>query len=382
MATQDPMKAPPNQRANVFFALGVFAAASIPRLLLVQFFPWFEGDGTVYVAVARNILENACVSMSDPQSAACVPHWGGNQPPGYPAFIAVAWKLTSGAAASPLIIQTLVFSAAATYLALVTKNAHGRVAGIFVAAVVALSPTLIAWPRMLLTETLAIAAALWVFASLLRSLNTNRMRFSELGIACAAGLFIRYDFILVLFPIVAVAFSIHSFKAALWRAAVLIMIVAIPAGIWTSRNLAAGLSAVRPGAFTVSGAGAPEGVEAWVKSWTLYQYDLPIGLWPLLTESYQEIHPPDRAYMNDVHRQQTLAALAELSSLTPGQPVPQGLYDRFAAFAADRRVARRAEQWVPYPVIRGVAVWANPFASMGWPVEIDAEARGRCPYLC
>ena len=100
MATQDPMKAPPNQRANVFFALGVFAAASIPRLLLVQFFPWFEGDGTVYVAVARNILENACVSMSDPQSAACVPHWGGNQPPGYPAFIAVAWKLTSGAAAS------------------------------------------------------------------------------------------------------------------------------------------------------------------------------------------------------------------------------------------------------------------------------------------
>ena len=73
MATQDPMKAPPNQRANVFFALGVFAAASIPRLLLVQFFPWFEGDGTVYVAVARNILENACVSMSDPKAQRACP---------------------------------------------------------------------------------------------------------------------------------------------------------------------------------------------------------------------------------------------------------------------------------------------------------------------
>jgi hypothetical protein len=149
--------------------------------------------------------------------------------------------------------------------------------------------------------------------------------------------------------------------------------VTIPAGAWTARNLAAGLTAFpRPGAFTQSGAGAPEGVEAWVKSWTIYQYDLPVGLCPILTENYPEIRPPDRAFISESNRLTTSEALSELAALEPGQRVPRELDDRFATIAADRRKERWVEQLLYFPLIRGAAVWANPFASMGWPAEIDA----------
>ena len=64
------------------------------------------------------------------------------------------------------------------------------------------------------TETLSIAAVLWVFASLLRSINNGRFHFAEIGVACVVGIFIRYDFILILFPVAAAAFFIHPWRPA------------------------------------------------------------------------------------------------------------------------------------------------------------------------
>src|SRR5688572_23607119 len=85
-----------------------FGVALLPRLLLILFTPATEGDGDVYGLVAENILRNGCVSMSDPTTAACIPHWGGNQPPGYPLMIALAWGLSGHAPIAPLVLQSLL----------------------------------------------------------------------------------------------------------------------------------------------------------------------------------------------------------------------------------------------------------------------------------
>ena len=74
--------------------LVVFFIAVVPRILVGALYPYIFGDwDTVYKFVAENILINHCVSQSLPSSGLCVPHWGGNQLPGFPFFAAVVWAV-------------------------------------------------------------------------------------------------------------------------------------------------------------------------------------------------------------------------------------------------------------------------------------------------
>ncbi|MBT5399653.1 hypothetical protein HOL24_03820, partial [bacterium] len=62
--------------------------AIFTRLIFVFFFPDGGGDWDIYSTVAENILNGCGVSLSNPESGECVPHFGGNQLPGFPAFVA------------------------------------------------------------------------------------------------------------------------------------------------------------------------------------------------------------------------------------------------------------------------------------------------------
>ena len=79
------------------------------RVVIVLFGPWAEGDALVYADVARNILHNGCVSVDKAVSLRCNPHWGGNQLPGYPAFLAATWFLFGENMTAPLLVQSLGF---------------------------------------------------------------------------------------------------------------------------------------------------------------------------------------------------------------------------------------------------------------------------------
>jgi hypothetical protein len=348
----------------------VALATVLPRLIFIWAAPALQGDGATYAIVALNILHNGCVSMSDPALGACVPHWGGNQLPGYPAFIALAWFLTGEWSPAPLIAQTLAYGGAAAYLVgAVIRGGGGMRGALMVGAVLVLSPTLVAWPRVLLTETLAAAGALWVLAVILRSIADGKLRMVELGLVFAVGIFVRYDFALLAVPIAIAGFYLHTPSQALRRGAVVALIAAIPFGAWAGRNMAVGIAPVQPFGMTTSGDPAPSGTLDWMGTWITGPYDLPISIWPALTGDYQSIVPPDRAFASAAERETAIGLVADLIRSGHG-PVPQNIDDAFANLAKAKRRADPLWQRLGLPLRRAGEMWLSPFPSLGWPGEI------------
>ena len=66
----------------IFFFVILF-----PRIGFIFLFPETGGDYEIYTTVAKNILKGCGVSLSNPLTNDCVPHFGGNHGPGYPFFI-------------------------------------------------------------------------------------------------------------------------------------------------------------------------------------------------------------------------------------------------------------------------------------------------------
>jgi hypothetical protein len=356
--------------APFWLLIAVALAAIALRLIFIWGAPAIEGDGVVYTTVALNILRNGCVSLSDPTLGACIPHWGGNQLPGYPTFIALSWALTDDWVRAPLVAQSIAFGVAAAYVvkALMLSGNGLRVAMVASAVLVA-SPTQIAWPRMLLTETLAAAAALWILAATIRSLSEGRFRTIEIGIAFAIGFFIRYDFIFLAVPIAVLAFYLHAPTQALRRGITVALIAAIPFGAWTMRNAAVGLSPLPPSFLDSNGHALPSGVLRWIGTWVVSPYDLPISVWPLATGEYASIQPPDRAFANPSEREAVAGLLAKLGPTRVG-PMPPQIDASFADLAEVRRRDFPVQQRVGLPLRRAAELWLSPLPSMGWPGEI------------
>lgn len=347
-------------------------AAVAPRLTFVWAAPAMEGDGQVYATVALNILHNGCVSLSDPALGGCAPHWGGNQLPGYPAFIALSWLLTGEWVLAPLVAQSLVFGVATAYVvrALLLAGSSLRVA-VLAAAVLALSPTLAAWPRMLLTETLAVAAALWLLAALIRSIAEGRIRTIELGLAFAVGFFIRYDFALLAVPAALAGLYLHRPAEAIRRGTAIALIVAIPFGAWTLRSVAAGLPPLPPFGLTSAGEPLAPGVLRWMGTWVVSPYDLPNSVWPFVTGDYQNIQPPDRAFA-DPDEQKAAAELLDQLAQSGAGPVPPDIDAAFYRLAEARLRDAPIRQRVGLPLRRAAEMWLSPLPSMGWPGEVGA----------
>ena len=350
-----------SKRALGLLAVAVAVAVAAPRLVLVLLAPLADGDGAIYGRVAHNILHHGCVSLSNVAGGACAPHWGGNQLPGYPAFIAAAWMVAGESIRSALVAQTLAFAVAAAYFVEVQRRSGAsRTVLAAVVAVLSLSPALVAWPRMLLTETLAAAMALWLLAALTRSLAEGRVRVAELGLALAVAVFVRANMVLFLVPIALLAAHLHGRKAAT-HVAVIAVFVATPVAGWAWRNVNAGIGAVPPLSIMSDGSPAPTGVLRWMGTWVSSQYDLPHSVWPLLGGSFFQIGVP--ASHRDIAGPLVAALVAGVPNVDPE------LDRQFAALAKARRAADPVQLNVVLPLRRAVSLWLNPFASMGMPAE-------------
>ena len=78
---------------NNHIFLFIFFLSFLSRLIFVIFFPETGGDSEIFITVAKNILRGCGVSLSDPASNECIPHFGGNHGPGYDIFMASVWYL-------------------------------------------------------------------------------------------------------------------------------------------------------------------------------------------------------------------------------------------------------------------------------------------------
>jgi hypothetical protein len=356
------------RRNNVAMAVAVFLIAATPRVLLALMHPVQSPDGTIYLNVALNMIWNGCVSMSDAITGVCIPHWGGNHLPGYPAFIAAL-----GADISlVLIVQALLVAGAIAWLAVQVGHWTGKpMYGAFAAMFVALSPIHLAWTRFLLPDALTVAVIIWILAEIIRGFRNKQLPILSLGLALSAACWLRYDGVLVCFAVAAGGFYIHAPKEALKRGFLIAMIVATPLVGWSLRSAALGLSWFPQPRFMYDGSYTPGGFLAWGGTWIT---NLPQGAgfgYNLGTKSYDRILiDTSVAYSGPNERAKVEKLMGELIRFT-NQDFPRQLDEQFLSLARERRTAEPFNVWIVVPLKRALSFWLSPVASMGWPLEIS-----------
>jgi 4-amino-4-deoxy-L-arabinose transferase-like glycosyltransferase len=352
----------------------VLGAALAARLAFIYGAPALGGDWDIYQRVALNMLRGCGVSLSDPAGEACVPHFGGNQLPGYPAFVALGFALAGPSEAALRVLQALLGTAAIGYLMLAVRRLTASDAMALAAGLVlALSPLAVAWPRFLVTEALALASTTWVLAELIRSLAERRLRVVPLALALAVAIFLRTDSVLLAAPVALAGFMVERPAETIRHGALLALLVALPLAAWTARNVAVGLPSLMPPPMTMpDGSRAPVGYLAWGRTWLADEYQRAGWGYPVNRFAYANIAIDAAAYDDAAERSRVEALLAALRR-HGGRAFPVEIDDAFQALADERTARAPLRTWLWLPLRRAWWLWTNPFSSHGWPTELPAS---------
>ena len=354
----------PNKIIRSYILIALIA--SFPCVFFIFAFPEYGGDSRVYALVANNILNGCGVAISELGSDICVPHFGGNQGPGYPAFIALIWSLSGHSDLAVRLVQAMLYIMSIVY---VVNSIHHYTSSLkkalIVGLVLAISPLHVAWPRFIFTETLALAGTLWVFAELIISLHNRKLRILPIGIALICVTFIRLDAILLVLPVAITAFIIHKPLDAVKRGLVVGMILAVPWCGWLVRNAHVGLENVLTPVAVSLNEKAP-GMFSWVRVWSTNQYSS-IGVhFPVYNGSYDKISVDEKAYSTPNERELVTALLKELQTYK-NKPFPHHIDSKFSLLAKSRIKTDPFEYFIAVPIKRIFNFWVNPNAGYGWP---------------
>jgi hypothetical protein len=187
----------------VFSLVFLFVLILVVRLIIPG--PITEIDSNTYAELGRNLVQFHCFGWVDEATGACSSIWG-YQPPGYSLLVGAIQTGSAKGLYYVVLIQIVIFAIAATYALWAAYSWHKSLTVLLIAgALLALSPATIAWPRWVMTETLAAASILWVFAEIFRSLALQRLRIAQLSLAVATATLVRWDQVWLLVPAAACA---------------------------------------------------------------------------------------------------------------------------------------------------------------------------------
>jgi hypothetical protein len=355
-----------------WLAFGVFAATMITRLPLAVYAPVISPDGNATILVAKNIFLNACISLSDPLTAACRPHWGGNHLPGYPLFVGLVRQLFSHDAGAVTVTQTILVALSGSWLVV----ALGRLIlcpGIAFGAVLVtvLSPVQIAWVRFVLPDALFVATTLWLFAELCRSLSGRKLKIISVGLALLAACMLRYDAVVLAVPVAIVGLHLHDTRIALLRGFLVFLIVAVPVSGFLVRNVSQGL-ALLPNPFMPDGYETPQGYLDWGNTWITNLTQGGDMAYPIISFQYKQINIDPVAYSNEAEREKVEELIRQLRNYE-GEGFPIEIDEGFSRLAAKKRLGEPLRHYLVVPMKRMASFWLSPTASFGWPLEIRAS---------
>ena len=307
--------------------------------------------------------------MSNPDTDACVPHFGGNGLPGYPAFIAAIWSLVGPSKPAVLWSQATIAALAVPRLAYaVGQLTQSRFAALAAGMVVALSPWEVLWVRTGLSETLSIGAVTWLLAELVLSVHQRRLRTGWVAVAFTAGLFLRLDFIVYLPAVALTALYVHGIRQGILRCAVLACLIAMPLAAWTARNLAVGLRELLPpasGWMLPNGSTGPLGYLAWVASWATTEEQRANAMF-FLRYRYERIKIDPTAYRGPEQEREIGALLQDLHGIS-GQPFPARIDAAFAGLAEENLAAIGFAGRLRLHLAQAWGLWAN------WALPVPPE---------
>jgi len=348
-----------------------FIIILVPRILFILFYPELGGDSEIYTTVAENILSGCGVSLSNPLTEECVPHFGGNHGPGYPLFISLVWKVFNHSDLAVRIIQSIIYSISCLWLIrsayLLTNNKKLLTV---VGLLLALSPLLIAWPRYVQTETLSLAATIYLLAEIILSLSIKKIRVISISLALIFATWIRLDNIFLTIPVAITVIYIHGFRNGIIKGILIATILSSTWATWTTRNIIVKLPNLIPTDMIMpDGSRPPSGYLKWTKTWITHEYERPGALWGINRKNYISINIPDRAYENNKEKKEIKLLVKKLKLLN-GQNFPIEIDNEFKRIAQLKIVNNPLQYWLIYPSIRAIRMWTNPFSSFGWPNEM------------
>ncbi len=351
----------------------IFLLSFSIRLLFIIKFPETGGDFDIYSIVAKNILRGCGVSLSDPLSAECIAHFGGNHGPGYDAFIASVWYFFNESNYAVRIIQNLIYSSFIIYLLIaIQRFIKNKNFLILFGVILSLSPLLVAWPRYVQTETLAIAFTIFTLSELLFSLSEKKVRVLSIALALTLATWIRLDNIFLTIPVAICCFYIHGVKKGFLYGASIACLLSLSWGIWTLRNISVKLPSLIPTNLIMpDGSRSPVGYLNWTKTWITHEYEKPGALWGINRKNYLNISIPEYAYFSEKEKIKVNILLSDLKKLDQ-KPFPKHIDDEFKLLAKNKRENFPFKYWIENPIKRVYKMWANPFSSFGWPNEIPS----------
>ncbi len=350
----------------VFFFIILF-----PRIGFIFLFPETGGDYEIYSTVAKNILNGCGVSLSNPLTDDCIPHFGGNHGPGYPLFLSSIWLIFNDSDYAVRIVQSIFFSISCLWLAhctyLLCKN---KKILFYLLIILAISPLLIAWPRYVQTETLSIATSIYLLAELLLSISKNKIRIFTIALALIFATWIRLDNIFLTVPVAVTSIYIHGLRIGIIKGAIIATLLATTWGSWTVRNIIVELPSLIPTDLIMpDGSRSPTGYLKWTKTWITHEYERPGALWGINRKNYDGISIPARAYNTKEEKLRIENLINELQDYNQ-KDFPEFIDNEFRNIAINKIQNYPIQHWVIYPLTRAIRMWTNPFSSFGWPNEM------------
>ncbi len=327
-----------------------------------------DGDWPVYARVAHNMLSGCGVSLSAPGSV-CVPHFGGNGLPGYPAFIAAVWAVFGGGRGAVLWAQAVVTALAVPRLAYGVGRLSGRRAGLGCGLVAALSPLQAFMVREGLAETLSLGAANWLIGELALSLAERRLRVVPVAVALGCAVFLRLDSVLFALPVAIVGLSIYGVARAIRPGLMVAGLVCVPLVLWSARNVVQGVGLVPPARrwMLPDGSVGPLGYLDWLKQWVTTQDQRSAAAFFAGTD-YRMIHIVGGPFLPTRQVAAMNALLGDLRSHA-GQAFPAEIDRGFAALADDARAGRGLGATLALRGAQAAGLWAR------WAEPLPPEAR-------
>ena len=347
----------------------IFTINILPRAIFIYFFPETGGDYEIYTTVAKNIVNGCGVSLSDPTLTDCVPHFGGNHGPGYPLFISLIWSIFNFSDDMVRYVQAIIYGISCVWLSYSLFQFSGEKKSILIVGImVALSPLLIAWPRYVQTETLALASSIWVLAEILLSISKNKIRIITVALSLILATWLRLDNILLTVPVAVTVLYIHGLRKGLINGLIIFLILSSTWFAWTIRNVHLGVDLL-PSMVMQDGSRPPTGYMAWLKTWVTHEYERPGALWTINRKNYDTVYIPEYAYKNNEEKIIVNNLLLELKGFT-GEPFPEYIDNNFKKLASKIRVNNIWEYWFFNTFTRSYRLWTNPYSSFGWPNEM------------
>jgi len=323
-------------------------------------------DSSAYKLVAENILNGCGVSLSKIGSEICVPHFGGNQGPGYPAFIAFTWLITGHSDFAVRLLQAFLYSTSIIYLVeSVNRYTESFKISLILGIILVISPLHTAWSRFILSECLTIAGTLWVFAEIIRSLQSKSLRILPIAFAFVFTTFMRLDAILILFPIIMTAFFIHRPIDAIKKIIYVGLIFTIPWSGWLTRNYIVGLDNLFQPKLEELINETP-GVFKWTKTWSTHQYSSISVFFPIYAYAYDEIVIDGEAYSSNSEKNTVQMLLDDLQNHI-NKPFPDHIDEGFSQLAQKRIEADPLGYYLILPLKRTFKFWVNLNAGYGLP---------------